>query len=312
MRGSTGLFTTILCIGIASLAALAACSDESTPETPATPDGGGGADGGAGTDGATGEPDSGGGGATIGAGPYTIAYAGTEVGIDMRTVADGKATFESGKLTAYESSEDERPSLGTNQVGDVAGDAFLAIGRWSGGTTAGKFYEIAGSGLLALPANGGFHYVIGQAVTALPASGNATYSVLAKTAATVSDGSAAPGTVSGSLAAQFAGDATKIGFSITLEVPGDATYTLTTTGGVADVSTTEASIGQGDVKGAFYTSLTLTTTGAACAGSAGSCSGAVYGFVSGANAERIGVVAHVYQGSGGSAKSIAGAIAFKK
>ena len=295
---------------------LAACGDDSPNDgggPPAGQDGGtANGDGGATPDtGAAGDGGSDSGSAGLGPGPYTLVYAGTEVGIDMRNVDQGKATFDGPKLLSYHASDDERPELGTNQVNDASGDAFIAIGRWSGGKTAGKFYEIAGTGLLDLPANGGFHYAIGNFTDPLPASGSQTYSELAKTVATVSDGSAAPGTVAGSLAATFAGADTKIGFSITLDVSGDATYTLATTGGTADVSTTEAKIGGGNVKGVFFTSLDITSAGGACTG-VGTCSGAVYGFVAGPNADRIGLVAHVYTGSGGSPKSVAGAIVFKK
>lgn len=247
--------------------------------------------------------------ASLGPGPYTLVYAGTVVGIDARPIAPGKATFDGIKLVAYESSADEHPALGTNGVQEASGDAFVAIGRWAGGATTGKFYTVNGTGLIDLPANGGFHYAIGNFTDPLPSSGSATYTELSKTAASVSDGSVAPGTISGSIAATFAGADTKIGFSIDLDIPGDAKYTLATTGGTSDVSKTEATISSGQVKGAFFTTLNLTSTGAACGGS---CSAVVDGFVAGPNADRIALVAHVFNGGGGSPKSVAAAIAFKR
>jgi hypothetical protein len=247
--------------------------------------------------------------ASLGSGPFTLAYAGTTVGIDGRAIAQGKATFDGAKMTGYEASDDERPQLGTNQVSDVSGDEFVALGRWSGGATTGKFYEVNSTGLIDLPANGGFHYVIGNFTAPMPASGSSSYSELAKTVATVSDGSIAPGTISGSLAVNFAGASTKIGFSVVLDVPGDVTYTLATTGGAADVSASEAELGTGNVKGAFYANLQINSAGAACGGT---CSGAVQGFVAGPGAERVALVAHVYSGSGGSPKSVTGAIVFKR
>jgi hypothetical protein len=309
MKSSLGFFFGLAVVVTSSVVA---CSDD---------DGGGGAsnvqpDGGSPSgDAATGEggtnDDAGGNPSTetLGAGPYTIAYAGTFVGIDMRAVADGKATFDGAKLLSYEASTDERPELGTNTVSEAKGDALVAIGRWSGGTTAGKFYEVEGSGLLALPANGGFHYAIGKFTDPLPASGNATYTELAKTVVTVGNGSTAPGTLSGSVAATFAGADSKIGFTITLDVPGDATYTIATTGGTGNVATTETMITSGQAKGAFITNVNLTSTGAACGGG---CAAGVDGFVAGPNAERIALVAHIYKGGGGSPESLSGAIVFTK
>jgi hypothetical protein len=48
-----------------------------------------------------GDEDSG--GAPLGAGPYAIVYAGTFVGIDGRTVDDGKATFDRATVGAARS-----------------------------------------------------------------------------------------------------------------------------------------------------------------------------------------------------------------
>ncbi len=296
----------------AALFSVAACSDDETSSAGGAPqnDAGpttseGGSDAGNGGD--TGSVPS---SANLGTGPFTIVYAGTAAGIDVRPIEQGKATFEGGKLTGYEASADERPLLGNNQVNEASGDSFVAVGRWSGGTTGGKFYEVGGTGLLELPANGGLHYAIGNFTDPLPSTGPAAYTELAKTVATVSDGSVAPGTVSGTLAASFAGATTKIGFSIVLDVPGDATYTIATTGGVADVSKSEAEIlSGGNVKGAFYTNIQITSNGAACGGS---CSAGVDGIVAGPGAERIALVAHVYSGAGGSPKSVSGAIVFKR
>ena len=305
---SSSFFFMTLGVVVISLAACgddepggAATSADAGSDAPqAQPEAGGGSDSAAPDAAATG----------LGPGPYTVVYAGSTVGIDMRTVAAGKATFDGVKLTGYEASEDEHPTAGTNEVKEVSGDAFVAIGRWAGGKTGGKFYEAGTGGLIDLPANGGFHYAIGNFADPVPASGQTAYTELAKTAATVSDGSLAAGTISGSLAANLTGDATKVGFSITIDIPGDAVYTLATTGGAGDVSTTEAEmLTGGNLKGVFTANLDVTSAGAACEGT---CSGSVYGFVAGANAERIALVAHVYKGSGGSPKSVAGALVFKK
>lgn len=253
---------------------------------------------------------------TVGTGPYALAYAGEIVGIDGRAVADGKATFDGYKMTAYEATgiADEHPTVGTNMVSNVAGSALYAIGRWSGGTTDGKFFNAGTGGKMTFAANGGFQYAIGVPADPIPSTGPATYAVAEKTVATVSDGSIAPGTVSGAVAVDFAGTGSKVGISITLDVPGDAVYTAATTGGTADPSQSEVTIsapgGPNAPKGAFYFNKTITSAGGACTGGA-SCSMNVNGFV-GKNGDFVALVAHVFAGGGGSPKSVSGALVLKK
>jgi hypothetical protein len=249
---------------------------------------------------------------TIGPGPYALLYAGTIVGIDQRPVAAGKAIFDGAKLTGYESSTDERPTLGTNTVADVTGTSLFAMGRWAGGTTGGKFYAAGDAGLIDLPANGGFQYVIGIGAEPIPSSAATTaYTTLATTTATLSDGSFAPGSVTGTLAANLAGASTKVGFSVTLDIPGDTTYTVSSAGGTADPSTAGTGTST-TIKGAFFdNTTTVTTSAASCSGGIG-CAGAVYGIVIGPAAENIALVVHVYSGAGGSPKTVSGAIVFKK
>ena len=255
----------------------------------------------------------------IGAGPYTIVYAGTFVGIDGRSVDDGKATFEGLKLTGYTAKgqeADESPKIGTNTASAVAGSSLFAIGRWGGGITDGKFYEVGAAGKMTFAANGGFHYAIGVPTSSLPATGTVTYTVDKKTAATVSDGSSAPGTISGSLVIAYAGAATKVALSVTIDIPGNGTYTAETTGGTADPSQSEALVpnltGPNAPKGIFYFNKNnLTNAGAACGGG-GSCSLGVDGAILGPAGETVVLAAHVYAGSGGSPKSVSGVLAFKK
>lgn len=249
-------------------------------------------------------------GSAIGMGPYALAYAGTIVGIDSRAVAAGKATFSASKMTSYESSADERPTVGTNTVNDVAGSARFAIGRWSAGTTGGKFYLAGDAGLIDFPANGGFHYAIGIPANPVPSSGMTAYTMLAKTSATVSDGSFAVGTVTGTLAAKLAGATTKLGFSVTLDVPGDTAYTVSSVGGTADPS--QAGTGMLAHPGGFFdNTTTVTTTGALCPGGGG-CTGTVHAIVVGPAAENIALVVRVYRSAAGEAKSVSGVIVFEK
>jgi hypothetical protein len=249
-----------------------------------------------------------GGSSGLGPAPHTIVYAGTSVGVDMRETTDD--SFNGLALTSYVASADERPELGTNQVKDASGDAFAVIGRWAGGTTGGKLYNAGNMGLLDFPANGGFQYAIGQGSDSLPSSGVTAYTLKSKTTATVSDGSLSPGTISGSLAADFTGAGSKIGFSLTLDLPGDATYTIATTGGAANPSTS-GTVVDAFVKGSFAANIPITSTGAACKSGA-VCTGTVFGFVAGPNADRVALVAHVFAGAGGSPKSVSGANVFSR
>jgi hypothetical protein len=294
------------------LVSVAACSSDGSTSSSAT-DAGTGSETSTPTPPPPGATDAGNDASTtsLGPGPYTIAYAARFAGIDLRPVAAGKATFDGVKLTGYEFNANEQPTAGTNQVNDASGDAFVAIGRWAGGTTGGKFYQAGNAGLMDFPANSGFHYAIGNPADPIPSSGAATYALLAKTPVTVADGSIAPGTFAGTLAANLAGATSKIGFSFTLDVPGDATYTIATTGGAGNVATSEAQVDTTGVKGAFTANVVLTSTGAACSGGA-VCTGAIDGFVAGPSAERIAIVAHVFAGSGGAPKTVSAAAVFQK
>lgn len=243
----------------------------------------------------------------IGSGPYSLVYAGTAIGIDARTAT--KATLESEKLKAYTASAQEDPDRGTNQVVESGGEGPLVWGRWANGKTAGTYFN----NTFTFPASGGLHYVIGKPAASIPMSGGGTWVIKGKTSATVSDGSLAPGMISGSIGVAFAGAATKIGVSLSLAIPGDATYTIDSTGGAANPATTQLKIfsqnffttdGQNPIK---------LTTGGACAAAGGTdCIAVVDGFIAGDSADYIGLVVHVFKGAGGAAKTVSGALIFKK
>ena len=314
-RMKTFTFALALSVATTAAAAIVACSSDDPAAAQAGADDGG-TDSPSATDGPS-ATDSGSDAEVdpvptpIGPGPYTLLYAGTITGPDRRPIPAGKATFDGAKLTGYEASMDERPSVGTNSVTDLAGSALFGIGRWSGGTTGGKFYAAGDAGLMDFPANGGFHYAIAIAADPIPSSGMTAYSTLAKTTATISDGSLAPGTITGTLSANLAGAATKVGFSVTLDIPGESPFTIASVGGVANASTAGTMPSAG-LPGAFFDSTATLITSAASCGAGIGCTAAVYGVVIGPAAENIALVVHVFSGSGGSPKSVSGAIVFKK
>lgn len=280
----------------------AAGQDAASSDTGATPDAAAG-DSAGGAD-AKGAP------TPLGAGPYTIAYASiAAIGIDARTFADGKATFDGVKLLSYESSANEMPTVGSNQTNEPNGDGFVLIGRWSGGTTGGKFFNVGGSGLAAIPANGGFHYVIGRLADPLPTSGAASYVLTHTTAATLADGSVAVGTTTGTLAADYGTTTSKVGFSVVLAVGGVA-YTITTTGGTANVATSQSVFASGTLKAMFANNLEVTAPTGPCA-TAGTCKANANGVVAGPNGERFGLVVSAATGPGTAPRAL-GALVFTK
>lgn len=174
---------------------------------------------------------------------YAMTYAGSGtatgngalsvLGIDVRHPVN--ATFDAqGRLTKWVSDvndftrENERPELGTQAVSELAGDALSSVGRWNGGSSAGKYFSLP---TFTTTANRGLHYAIGKPGTlpaALPLTGLRTYTFLAATRPTYRDGHTAPGSLSGVVAVDFAAKA--VGFDLTFTMP-DGTFTFTSPGG---------------------------------------------------------------------------------
>ena len=151
--------------------------------------------------------------------------------------------------------------------------------------------------------------MIGVGADSLPSTGKANYTLAHTTSVTQADGTVMPGTLTGSLAANFAGATTAIGFNLALQI-GGANYTLQTAGGSADPTSSGAPVNTMP-QGAFYTNIT-NMTGPVCGDSAGSCTAAINGVVGGANGDRIGLVLHIFKGAGGSATSLSAAAVFEK
>lgn len=91
-------------------------------------------------------------------GEYAIAYVDNTT-IDARPKAE--AVFDAnGGLTSYKSSEDERPEIGAATNDGVKSDGVIAVGRWIGGPTAGKFYADPPRTYDAV--SDGFHWALGK------------------------------------------------------------------------------------------------------------------------------------------------------
>ena len=235
-------------------------------------------------------------GATGGAGasptPYFISYTSNIIGIDSRS--NVTATFVDGSLssalTSYYASYQEALGNGTNTATMAYGDGTISIGRWAGGTTNGVYYS---SGTIAIPANGGFEYAIGNQATNLPTTGTLSYNLLGATPVTLTDGSGTPGIVDSAHFNVNFGTTTKIGLDLAITMPGDATYSFATTGGIADPSLSQISVVQPN----NYTGLTrfgltggaVTGTGASCA-TAPNCKLSIQGFFAGDRVQRAGYV----------------------
>ena len=237
--------------------------------------------------GATSTSGSTGGGEMIGPGPYFLSYSSRGgPGIDSRPSVT--ATFAGNEITGYVASPNESPTRGTSTTAEPGMDAFVAWGRWTGGTTAGVLNAKPG---IVLSAMEGFHLALGlkTAPASVPASGGATYVLIGATHPTLEDGSLALGTLTGAMNVSFAGASTKVGFALSIDMPGDTTYAVTTNGGTGTPSTSEvgsvAAVNPARIGGAVI----VTSAGKACTGGA-SCKATFQGFIAGPNSDRVALV----------------------
>jgi len=262
-------------------AVLMACSDGGGGSSGSTSTSSGtGTGGGASTASSTGT----GGGERIGPGPYFLSYSSRGgPGIDSRPSVT--ATFAGNAITGYVASPNESPTRGTSTTAEPGMDAFVAWGRWTGGTTAGVLNANPG---IVLSATEGFHLALGlkTAPALVPASGGATYLLIGATHPTLEDGSLALGTLTGAMNVSFAGASTKVGFALSIDMPGDTTYAVTTNGGTGTPSTSEvgsvAAVNPARIGG----DVIVTSTGKACTGGV-SCKATFQGFIAGPNSDRV-------------------------
>ncbi|MFU7528530.1 hypothetical protein [Qipengyuania sp. ASV99] len=155
-----------------------------------------------------------------------IAYAGADVGIDMREKAE--VTYNSaGAPVGYVSrindftAENERPNIGTATAMEAGsrGDGLIGWTRWADGQGGGRYF--ADTDGFTLPANGGFHIVAVDPATEHPTSGEITYEFAGATNPTVKDASLTPGTFNGTMAIAF-GAAPTADFNFTVGIGGSS------------------------------------------------------------------------------------------
>lgn len=254
----------------------------------------------------TGSGGSGGGGTLIGPGPYFLSYSAPGPGIDSRPSVT--ATFEGNEITGYVAGAMESPTRGTALTAEPGMDAFVAWGRWSGGTTAGILYNNPG---IALSATQGFHLALGLRTdpAAVPASGGADYTLLGATHATIEDGSFALGTITGSMKVAYAGAMTKVGLALSIDMPGDAVYTVTTAGGTATPASSEIGSLTAINPARLAGDVAVVSPGKACTVGV-SCKAVFQGFLAGPSADRVALVFTLSAGQAGT--QVRGVVVFQR
>jgi trimeric autotransporter adhesin len=212
------------------------------------------------------------------------------------TYRDKAAVFgPNGELISYQvrtnPGSESTPNIGSNGMAELGRTDDAMWGRWTGGETGGTgtFNGYVGADLSG---DRGMHWMVGNPASDLPTSGTAEYELAGYSAPVFNDGRAAPGTLTGAMTVAWGGaGATKIGTDLDVAMAGDAVYHLVTTGGAANPSTSEFTMG---VDGSFGGSLPVTFTGdGAGTGSAcpnpGSCNASMSGQAFGQGGKTIGI-----------------------
>jgi len=212
------------------------------------------------------------------------------------TYRDKAAVFApNGELISYQvrtnPGSESTPNIGSNGMAELGRSADAMWGRWTGGETGGTgtFNGYVGADLSG---DRGMHWMVGNPASDLPATGTAEYELAGYSAPVFNDGRSAPGTLTGAMTVAWGGaGATKIGTDLDVAMAGDAVYHLVTTGGAANPSTSEFTMG---VDGSFGGSLPVTFTGdGAGTGSAcpnpGSCNASMSGQAFGQGGKTIGI-----------------------
>jgi hypothetical protein len=181
----------------------------------------------------------------------------------------------------------------TATLADNGTDGTITWGRWQNGTMTGTIFT-GTDHTVTLSASQGHHFAAGSLTPegSLPGSGTATFNLVGATKPTFGDGASAPGTFTGSAAVQWGGATanTRVGVNFTVAMPGDATYTIVSAGGLANPAISDIRL-IGTAQGGpsqFSGAAATTSSGRGCSGG-GQCFTDVNGFFAGPNAERIGL-----------------------
>lgn len=233
-------------------------------------------------------------------GPYGAVYVGPMLGVDTRFPT--AASWSGGSLVHFVSENDEEHDIGSAMNHDAAADGgVVQWGRWASGTLGA---DEAG---VVLNAQQGLHYGIGQLTPTLPASGNASYQVVGFTRVTLGDGSKASTDLVAAEATASFGATTKVGLTINLTIDG-VSYVIVTTGTYADPSNSELTTSDAEHP-ARLGGIPLEPSQGICADG---CGRTVQGFFAGPDASHLVLVAHLFDGEGGSPTSISSVIVLKK
>ncbi|MDB5212458.1 MAG: hypothetical protein JWO86_385 [Myxococcaceae bacterium] len=164
-------------------------------------------------------------GAKLGSGPFVFAFAGTSVAV--AAAPEVSVGVERGVVTSWVYKGDHY-TQGTLSAQDVGGGDEIIWGRWAGGT-AGSAIGFQRTILTVAP-NGGIHWVVGSApFGTFPSAGAVDYALIGSTSPTRADGTKMPGTVAGTAKVTFTGGmGATISLSLTITIPGDATYVVKT------------------------------------------------------------------------------------
>ncbi len=197
-------------------------------------------------------------------------------------------TLANGEVTRIESPVGTLSTSG-GTIHEAGAVDSMAWARWAGGSVD-VASSIFGNSSTPIDENAGYHVLAGAAPTALPA-GRIDYELIGSTAATDNRGSA-PGTVTGDLAIQF-GSVSRVAFAMEMKVGGMG-WAVATTGGIADPTQSEITLGTSAGAGTFDGTFPLATGNITASGGACStnCSVTIQGSLYGANADYAGIAMH--------------------
>ncbi|MBV8169442.1 MAG: hypothetical protein JO021_21785, partial [Alphaproteobacteria bacterium] len=213
------------------------------------------------------------------------------------------------------------------------------------GLTAGTTTTSFGPETITFPLSQSLHFIAGVPATALPGNGQFSYQLIGATSPTFTDGSGSPGKLTGTMSVLFGSVPSRfytnssgqpiftsysasipgftVGLDLSVAMPGDATYQITTIGGAGNPSAqiSQFSGTQGVVisQGPFGqperfsgNPIIIAPAGSrACPNGGSSCSGNVLGVLLGTNATRA-ALAYYIGAFQGSTPGINGVAAFRR